>query len=205
LRQPWSTLIAARGADLETAPFDSFETLTRYIDGTAGALMHLAVGAIDASAPAQTLAGHTAAVTRIKVSYDGTRLYSASTDKTARMWNVADGKLLDGQRKWVLRFPAGQLPPVSEFWSITMYNLPQRLLVANPINRYSIGDRTEGLKLGADGSLEIYLQHENPGPDKASNWLPAPAGPFFFVARLYGPSAAALSGQWQLPALQERR
>jgi phytoene synthase len=56
LRQPWSTLIAARGADLETAPFDSFEALTRYIDGTAGALMHLAVGAIDASAPAQTLA-----------------------------------------------------------------------------------------------------------------------------------------------------
>ena len=116
-----------------------------------------------------------------------------------------DGKLLDGRRQWVLRFPAGQLPPVSEFWSITMYSLPQRLLVANPIDRYSIGDRTQGLKLGADGSLEIYLQHENPGPDKVSNWLPAPAGPFFFVGRLYGPSAAALSGEWQLPALQEQR
>ncbi len=115
-----------------------------------------------------------------------------------------DGKVLDGRRQWVLRFPAGQLPPVSEFWSITMYSLPQRLLVANPINRYSIGDRTEGLKLGADGSLEIYLQHENPGPAKVSNWLPAPAGPFFFVGRLYGPGPSALSGQWQLPALQER-
>jgi hypothetical protein len=115
-----------------------------------------------------------------------------------------DGKVLDGRRKWVLRFPAGQLPPVREFWSITMYNLPQRLLVANPINRYSIGDRTQGLKLGADGSLEIYLQHENPGSDKVSNWLPAPAGPFFFVARLYGPGQTTLSGQWQLPTLQER-
>lgn len=115
-----------------------------------------------------------------------------------------DDKVLDGRRQWVLRFPAGQLPPVSEFWSITMYNLPQRLLVANPINRYSIGDRTQGLKLGADGSLEIYLQHENPGPDKVSNWLPAPAGPFFFVGRLYGPGPSALSGQWQLPARQER-
>jgi hypothetical protein len=115
-----------------------------------------------------------------------------------------DGKVLDGRRQWVLRFPAGQLPPVSEFWSITMYSLPQRLLVANPINRYSIGDRTEGLKLGADGSLEIYIQHENPGPAKVSNWLPAPAGPFFFVGRLYGPGPSALSGQWQLPALQER-
>jgi hypothetical protein len=116
-----------------------------------------------------------------------------------------DGQVLDGRRKWVLRFPAGQLPPVSEFWSITMYNLPQRLLVANPIDRYSIGDRTKGLKLGADGSLEIYLQHENPGPDKQSNWLPAPAGPFFFVARLYGPRSAVLDGSWALPALEERR
>ena len=115
-----------------------------------------------------------------------------------------DGSVLDGRRRWVLRFPAGQLPPVSEFWSITMYNLPQRLLVDNPIHRYSIGDRTKGLKLGADGSLEIYLQHENPGPEKASNWLPAPAGPFFFVARLYGPGQTALSGQWQLPALVEQ-
>ena len=95
-----------------------------------------------------------------------------------------DGQVLDGRRRLVLHFPANQLPPVSEFWSITMYSLPQHLLVANPIDRYSIGDRSEGLKLGPDGSLEIYLQHENPGPDKVSNWLPAPAGPFFFVARL---------------------
>ena len=115
-----------------------------------------------------------------------------------------DGKVLDGRRRWVLRFPAGQLPPVSEFWSITMYTLPERLLVPNPLQRYSIGNRTPGLRLGADGSLEIYLQSENPGPDKVANWLPAPAGPFFFVARLYGPSAAALSGRWSMPALVER-
>jgi len=85
-----------------------------------------------------------------------------------------------------------------------MYKLPERLLVENPIQRYSIGDRTQGLKRGADGSLEIYLQHDNPGPAKASNWLPAPAGPFFFVGRLYGPGPSALSEQWQLPSLQER-
>ena len=115
-----------------------------------------------------------------------------------------DGKVLDGRRKWLLRFPAGQLPPVSEFWSITMYNLPERLLVPNPIQRYSIGDRTNGLQLGADGSLEIYIQNENPGPGKAANWLPAPAGPFFFVARLYGPRPAVLDGSWTLPALVER-
>ncbi len=116
-----------------------------------------------------------------------------------------DGKVLDGRRRWMLRFEPGQLPPVSEFWSVTMYNLPERLLVKNAISRYSIGDRTPGLKRGADGSLEIYIQHENPGPAKASNWLPAPAGPFFFVARLYGPQDSALKGTWKLPRLVETK
>jgi len=85
-----------------------------------------------------------------------------------------------------------------------MYSLPERFLVDNPINRYSIGDRTDGLTLGADGSLEIYIQHDNPGPDKESNWLPAPEGPFFFVGRFYGPGPAILEGNWSLPRLIER-
>ncbi|MEI7572888.1 MAG: DUF1254 domain-containing protein [Phenylobacterium sp.] len=114
------------------------------------------------------------------------------------------GKVLDGSRNWLLRFEPGQLPPVNEFWSITMYGLPERFLVANPINRYSIGDRTPGLKLGADGSLEIYLQSESPGKDRESNWLPTPKGPFFFVGRFYGPKANALRGEWSLPPLIER-
>ncbi|MCP9836401.1 DUF1254 domain-containing protein [Cyanobium sp. N.Huapi 1H5] len=114
-----------------------------------------------------------------------------------------DGQVLDGRKRWMLRFEPGQLPPVTEFWSVTMYKLPERLLVENPIQRYSIGDRTSGLKLGADGSLEIYIQSENPGADKASNWLPAPAGPFFFVARLYGPKDPVLKGTWKLPRLTE--
>ena len=116
-----------------------------------------------------------------------------------------DGKVLDGRKRWVMRFEPSQLPPVTEFWSITMYKLPERLLVENPLNRYSIGDRTPGLKLGGDGSLEIYIQNENPGPDKASNWLPAQAGPFFFVARLYGPKSSVLKGTWKLPQLIEAK
>jgi len=117
----------------------------------------------------------------------------------------SDGKVLDGNRRWVLRFAPGQLPPVTEFWSITMYNLPQRFLVDNPLNRYSIGDRTAGLVKGADGSLEIYIQAESPGPGKEANWLPAPKGPFFFVGRFYGPKAEALDGRWNLPALIEMK
>lgn len=112
-----------------------------------------------------------------------------------------EGKVLDGNRHWVLRFAPGQLPPVTEFWSITMYSLPQRFLVENDLNRYSIGSRTPGLRQGADGSLEIYMQADNPGPDKEPNWLPAPRGPFFFVARFYGPKQEALDGRWTLPPL----
>jgi hypothetical protein len=133
-------------------------------------------------------------------------IYGNSTEEAvyASQQTGPDGKVLDGSKHWVLRFEPGQLPPVNEFWSITMYNLPQRLLVENQINRYSVGDRTAGLKQGPDGSLEIYVQHDNPGPEKASNWLPAPKGPFFFVARFYGPKQAAMDGTWKLPPLVER-
>ena len=117
----------------------------------------------------------------------------------------SEGKVLDGSRHWVLRFEPGQLPPVTEFWSITMYNLPQRFLVENALNRYSIGNRTAGLQQGADGSLEIYMQADNPGPDKESNWLPSPRGPFFFAARFYGPKQEALDGSWTLPPLIEAK
>jgi hypothetical protein len=116
-----------------------------------------------------------------------------------------DGEVLDGNKHWVLRFEPGQLPPANEFWSITMYKLPERLLCENPINRYSIGDRTAGLKQGADGSLEIYIQNEKAGPEKTSNWLPAPKGPFFFVARFYGPKTSLIDGTWTLPPLIEAR
>jgi hypothetical protein len=112
-----------------------------------------------------------------------------------------DGTLLDGSRRWSLRFAPGALPPVDFFWSITMYALPDRGLVANPIDRYSLGDRTPGLKADADGGLTIWLQHDSPEADRQSNWLPTPLGPFFFVVRLYGPKAEALDGRWTLPKL----
>jgi hypothetical protein len=112
-----------------------------------------------------------------------------------------DGKPLDGLCKWSLRFAPGALPPVNEFWSITMYALPERGLVPNAINRYSLGDRTPGLKADPDGGLTIWFQHESPGAERESNWLPTPRGPFYFVARLYGPRAEALNGQWKLPPL----
>ena len=112
------------------------------------------------------------------------------------------GYVGDGTKPSVIHFSKANLPPARFFWSATLYTLPDRLLFANPRNRYSIGDRTKGLVYGADGSLTIYVGSTSPGKDKESNWLPAPAAKYSLVARVYGPSEAAMTGQWQLPPLQ---
>ncbi len=82
------------------------------------------------------------------------------------------GRQLNGSHRYVLHFAKGQTPPVNAFWSVSMYNSKQAF-IPNPINRYAIGDR-DTLKFNADGSLDLYLQHESPGQDKEANWLPAP-------------------------------
>lgn len=115
------------------------------------------------------------------------------------------GQSLDASRsRYILHFPAGQLPPVNAFWSLTMYNLPDRLLVANPINRYLINSpMLPELKRDRDGGLTLYFQHESPGKEKASNWLPAPDGPFLVAMRLYWPKKQALNGQWKTPKMDK--
>lgn len=112
----------------------------------------------------------------------------------------ADGKPLDGsQTSYTLTFAKGQVPPVKYFWSITMYNIPQRLLVENPIKRYSIGSSTPGLKFNDDGSLTIYVSATSPGKDNESNWLPSPSGTFWTVLRNYGPTEEIISGKYTEP------
>lgn len=106
-----------------------------------------------------------------------------------------DSRPLDGAtNSYVLRFPANALPPANAFWSLTMYRMEDGALVANPIDRYSIGDRTRGLLREKDGSLKIAIQSERPSEEV--NWLPAPKGRFYMVLRLYGPQAAARDGKW---------
>jgi hypothetical protein len=110
---------------------------------------------------------------------------------------------LDGANRYTMRFAPGQLPPVNAFWSLTMYDEPQSLLVANPINRYLINSpMLPQLKRDADGGLTLMIQNESPGMDKESNWLPAPKGPFSMIMRLYWPKQAAVEGKWERPPLQ---
>ena len=114
----------------------------------------------------------------------------------------SEGKLLTGDKNYTVHFEPGQLPPVNSFWSLTIYN-NQSLFVDNPINRYLVGQYTEGLKNNTDGSLDIYIQNTNPGPDKESNWLPAPSAQVSdkikLVLRLYLPDDSILNGTWSPP------
>ena len=105
-----------------------------------------------------------------------------------------------GTDKYVMVFKKGQTPPVDEFWSLTMYDA-NYFFVANPINRYSISVR-QPLRAAPDGSITLYLQHESPGADKESNWLPAPKGKFLLMMRLYWPrekDPSIIDGTWVLP------
>jgi len=116
----------------------------------------------------------------------------------------ANGEALDGSKaSYRLHFADGDGPPVKAFASLTMYELPQSLLYANPINRYLINTpMIQQLVKDADGGVTLYVQHESPGADRQANWLPAPAGPFMMVLRLYLPEPAALDGSWKPPALE---
>ena len=123
---------------------------------------------------------------------------------------LADGKVLDGSNhNYTLTFAAGQYPPVNSFWSVTMYDGKTQLLIENPINRYLINSAMlPGMKKNADGSLTLYIQKDNPGTDKESNWLPAPNDLIYLVMRLYWPKATPPSilpageGTWKPAEIQ---
>ena len=120
------------------------------------------------------------------------------------IYTVDDGgKPLHGSNRYTLRFAAGELPPVEAFWSLTMYRLPESLLVANPLDRYLLNSpMLPNFKKDSDGGLTLYFQNESPGKDLESNWLPAPKGPFMLVMRLYWPKETALDGKWTAPPLR---
>ena len=113
----------------------------------------------------------------------------------------ADGNPVVGENKYVLHFDKGNLPPANAFWSLTMYDA-EGFQVANSINRFAIGDR-DALKFNADGSLDLFVQSDNPGPELESNWLPAPkSGKLGLTMRLYAPRQEALDGRWNPPAIK---
>jgi hypothetical protein len=110
------------------------------------------------------------------------------------------GEQLRGVRTYTLRLDPP--PPVGAFWSLTMYDTPNFYLIENELDRYSIGDRTPGIIYGADRSLTITISHTKPmDPLAAANWLPAPAGDFRPVLRMYEPTRAVLDGSYVVPPI----
>ena len=139
-------------------------------------------------------------------------LYHAATTKLGLLYSQkevsiyyvgfmdSDGKPLDGSNSYTIELSPP--PPVQAFWSLTMYHANTKFLVANDLDRYSIGDRTRGLKAKEDGSLTITISADEPsGGDAKANWLPAPDRAFFLVLRAYSPKPAVLNGGWQPPAI----
>lgn len=120
----------------------------------------------------------------------------------AMVYVDGDGDALDGERRYELRFESA--PPCRAFWSVTMYDTPDFYLVDNPIDRYSIGDRTPGLHTAPDGSLTIVLQHDEPSdPARRANWLPTPTGAFRPLLRVYEPDDAIFDGTYELPPITQ--
>jgi hypothetical protein len=115
----------------------------------------------------------------------------------------SDGQKLNGASRYSLRFAPGQLPPVHAFWSLTMYEMPASLLVANPLNRYLLNSpMLPQFKKDVDGGLTLFIQNESPDKDKEANWLPAPKGAFAMAMRLYWPKDEAVEGKWTAPPLK---
>lgn len=111
----------------------------------------------------------------------------------------SSGQTLNGVNQYVVKLDSA--PPVNAFWSLTMYNADDKMLVANDIGRYKVGSDTPGLKTAQDGSITIPISHAKPTGKNSANWLPAPSGNFYVILRLYQPSDAILSGKWALPQL----
>jgi hypothetical protein len=113
-------------------------------------------------------------------------------------------KKYSGERKYVMHFNKGEMPPVNGFWSLTMYDA-EYFFVPNALHRYTLSQR-DTFKANADGSIDLYIQQDSPGKDKESNWLPAPADRFILMMRLYWPKEkppSLLDGTWKVPAVKE--
>ncbi len=125
---------------------------------------------------------------------------TTEVSRYADMFEDANGDPLTGERTYTITFEPENLPPVTDFWSLTMYGLGTYDLVDNPIDRYSLGPSTKGLSVNDDGSVSVTVSHFEPEDAKA-NWLPAPKGGFYAMVRFYAPTKEVLDLTYRLPDL----
>jgi len=140
-------------------------------------------------------------LTRLAVAKSN--IFTNHARETTYLYQYRDenGHRLDGKTAYTLTFPPGRTPPITGFWSLTMYNR-QHFFESNEIGRHSIGTKNEALEFNPDGSLTIYIQHSRPAPGRVSNWLPCPSGEFAMTIRAYGPKEELLKGEWSPPPVR---
>jgi hypothetical protein len=171
---------------------------------TAQILMNVALRAVTTTVngwSATTKAGQPGNGLLVRAAFART-LPAINVVQEAAYWTTtvdSAGRRLNGQREYILHFPAGQLPPNDSFWSLTMNDVVG-YMAPNPIDRYSLGSQS-GLTPNADGSIDIYIQRTAPA-EHESNWLPAPAGNFKLMLRAYLPGRAILDGAYHVPPVK---
>ena len=142
-------------------------------------------------------------ITRIAVAKSNIFVNKATETRYFYQDFDSDGIRLNAAKKYTITFPKGKLPPVSGFWSLTMYN-QYHFFEKNDVNRYSLGTKNKDLKYNKDGSLTLYIQSEKPTGDKVNNWLPAPkTGDFSVYLRAYWPKTEIAQGTWLPPAVEK--
>ena len=133
-------------------------------------------------------------------------MYDNAPEETRYIYTDFDasGQRLNGNNRYIVTFGKDELPPVHGFWSLTLYN-KEHLFSPNPLNRYSLGTKNKSLKYNPDGSLTFYYQHDSPGVEKESNWVPAPKEEFSLYIRAYWPKKAILDGTWLPPQVERMK
>lgn len=196
---------AAVGLAAEAGPLDEAtrETLEQALQAVIGRLQSHSVGPGCTGWQTMPFLGHSFGTDYLRRAAVALRYIGALESREATYLMAhrdAQGRTLDGRHTYRLHFPAGALPPVDAFWSLTMYDSRDCMLVDNPIDRHAIGDRTPGLRLDGDGGLTIHIQHLPLGA--VANWLPAPAGSFYLCLRAYVPREAMIDGRYVLPPVE---
>lgn len=131
-------------------------------------------------------------------------MFDNKPDETQYLYTDVDseGAQLDGKQSYQVTFAAGQEPPVSGFWSMTLYN-NEHFFNPNALKRFSLGTKNKNLKKNGDDSLTLYVGTKSPGADKEANWLPAPAGHFSLYIRAYWGRQGILDGSWKPPVIRK--
>ncbi|MEU2233518.1 DUF1254 domain-containing protein [Streptomyces vietnamensis] len=111
-----------------------------------------------------------------------------------------DGERLTGAHDYTLTFPAGAVPPVKGFWSLSLYN-EHHFFHPNDLDRYSLGTKNTTLRLNPDGSLTLHVGARPPTNRTGLTGSPPPTARSPSTCAPTGPSRARSTAPGNPPAV----